>query len=88
MVLATRRAFDLVTNEREKTPVVIVNEAHPLGHRMLEKPRLGLNVRMDARAGAALVLVDHRELRRSLRLSIHEALWQRTVVRSHLKLPA
>ena len=35
------------------------------------------------RSAAALVLVGHSEFRRTLRLSIHEALWQRTTVRYH-----
>src|SRR3972149_1347999 len=85
MVLGTRRCFDLLTNERKKTPVVIVDEAHLLDRRMLEELRLLLNVRMDSQAAAALVLVGHSELRRTLRLSIHEALWQRTSVRYHLR---
>ncbi len=85
MVLAIRRTFDLLTNERKKTPVVIADEAHLLDQRMLEELRLLLNVRMDSQAAAALVLVGHTELRRTLRLSIHEALWQRTTVRFHLR---
>jgi len=85
MVLCIRRAFDVLTNERKKTPVVIVDEAHLLDQRMLEELRLLLNVRMDSQAAAALVLVGHTELRRTLRLSIHEALWQRTSVRYHLR---
>ena len=85
MVLGIRRAFDLLTNERKKTPVVIVDEAHLVEHRMLEELRLLLNVRMDSQAAAALVLVGHSELRRTLRLSIHEAFWQRTSVRFHLR---
>lgn len=85
MVLGIRRCFDLLTNERKKTPVVIVDEAHLVEHRMLEELRLLLNVRMDSQAAAALVLVGHSELRRTLRLSIHEALWQRTTVRFHLR---
>jgi type II secretory pathway predicted ATPase ExeA len=85
MVLGIRRAFDLLTNERKMTPVLIVDEAHLLEHRMLEELRLLLNVRMDSQAAAALVLVGHSELRRMLRLSIHEALWQRTAVRFHLR---
>lgn len=40
---------------------------------------------MDSQAAASLVLVGHTELRRTLRLSIHEALWQRTLVRYHLR---
>lgn len=85
MVLSIRRCFDTLTNERKKTPVVIVDEAHLLEQRMLEELRLLLNVRMDSQAAAALVLVGHTELRRTLRLSIHEALWQRTSVRYHLR---
>lgn len=85
MVLAIRRCFDLLTNERKKTPLVIVDEAHLVEHRMLEELRLLLNVRMDSQAAAALVLVGHSELRRTMRLSIHEALWQRTLVRFHLR---
>lgn len=85
MVLALRRCCDLLTNERKMTPVLIVDEAHLLDQRMLEELRLLLNVRMDSQAAAALILVGHSELRRTLRLSIHEALWQRTSVRYHLR---
>jgi type II secretory pathway predicted ATPase ExeA len=84
MVLGIRRCFDTLTNERKKTPVVILDEAHLADARMLEELRLLLNVRMDSQAAAALVLVGHTELRRTLRLSIHEALWQRASVRYHL----
>jgi general secretion pathway protein A len=85
MVLALRRAFDVLSSERKKTPILIVDEAHLLDRRMLEELRLLLNVRMDSQAAAALILVGHSDLRRTLRLSIHEALWQRTVVRYHLR---
>lgn len=85
MVLRIRHCCDLLTNERKKTPVLIVDEAHLMDHRMLDELRLLLNVRMDSHAAAALVLVGHTELRRLLRLSIHEAMWQRTNVRFHLR---
>lgn len=85
MVIAIRRAFDLLTNDRKRSPVVIVDEAHLVSQRMLEELRLLLNARMDSQAAATLVLVGHTELRRTLRLSIHEALWQRTSVRYHLR---
>jgi type II secretory pathway predicted ATPase ExeA len=85
MVLALRRACDTLTHERKRTPILIVDEAHLLDQRMLEELRLLLNVRMDSQAAAALILVGHTELRRTLRLSIHEALWQRTLVRFHLR---
>jgi len=85
MVLALRRCCDVLTNERKKTPILIVDEAHLLDQRMLEELRLLLNVRMDSQSAAALVLVGHSELRRTLRLSIHEALWQRTTFRYHLR---
>ena len=85
MVIALRACFDTLTNERKKTPVVIVDEAHLLDQRMLEELRLLMNVRMDSQFAAALILVGHTELRRTLRLSIHEAFWQRTSVRFHLQ---
>ena len=89
MALALRRCFDVLSNERKKTPVVIADEAHLVDGRMLEELRLLLNTRMDSQAAAALILVGHTELRRILptegRLSIHEALWQRTTVRYHLR---
>lgn len=85
MVLAIRRAFDTLSNDRKRSPVVIVDEAHLVSQRMLEELRLLLNSRMDSQAAATLVLVGHTELRRTLRLSIHEALWQRTSVRYHLR---
>jgi general secretion pathway protein A len=85
MVLALRRSLDVLTNERKKTPILIVDEAHLLDARMLEELRLLLNVRMDSQVAAALILVGHTELRRTLRLSIHEALWQRIGVRFHLR---
>ena len=85
MVLALRRCFDTLTNERKMTPVLIVDEAHLLDQRMLDELRLLLNVHMDSQAAAALILVGHSELRRTLRLSIHEALWQRTSIRFHLR---
>lgn len=84
MAFAIRRSFDVITNERKKTPVVIVDEAHLLEQRALEELRLLLNVRMDSQAAAALILVGHTEFRRTLRLSINEAFWQRTNIRYHL----
>jgi len=84
MVLAIRRSFDILTNERKKTPVVIVDEAQLLDQRTLEELRLLLNVRMDSQVAAVLILVGTTQLRRTLQLSIHEAMWQRTTVRYHL----
>lgn len=85
MVLALRRCFDTLTNERKTTPVLIVDEAHLLDQRMIEELRLLLNVHMDSQAAATLILVGHTELRRTLRLSIHEAFWQRASIRYHLR---
>src|SRR3972149_6067907 len=70
MVLATRRCFDTLTNERQRTPVIILDEAHLTDARMLEELRLLLNTKMDSQAAAALVLVGHTELRLSLGLSV------------------
>ena len=85
MVLTIKRCLDVLTNERKKTQVIIMDEDHLLDQRMLEELRLLLNVRMDSLSAAALILVGHTELRRTLHLSIHEAFWQRTSVRFHLR---
>jgi len=85
MVPAIRRRFDLLRQEQKRMPLIILDEAQLAPSPMLEELRLLLNVRMDAEAAAVLVLVGHSELRRTLCLSIHQALWQRTAVRIHLR---
>ena len=64
-----------------------VDEAHLLAGWTRDESGLLLNVRMDSQATAAIVLVGHTELCRTLRLSIREAFWQtqRMSVRCQLR---
>jgi type II secretory pathway predicted ATPase ExeA len=84
MVAQIRQALQDLYLQKRRAPVILFDEAHLLGPAMLEELRLLLNHHMDAESLATLVLVGHSELRRKLRLSIHEALFQRLAVRYHL----
>ena len=84
MVAAIRAALvDLRTNKR-RAPLVIIDEAHLLTQPMLEEVRLLFSDRMDSDSLATLILVGHPDLRRTLRLTINEAFYQRLAMRYHL----
>jgi general secretion pathway protein A len=65
-------------------PVLVVDEAHHLRNEVLEDLRLLTNYAMDAERRLCLLLVGMPELRRRLRMAVHESLAQRIVVRYHL----
>lgn len=65
-------------------PVLVVDEAHHLRNEVLEDLRLLTNYAMDAERRLCLLLVGLTELRRRLRMAVHESLTQRIVVRYHL----
>ena len=65
-------------------PVLVVDEAHHLRNEVLEDLRLLTNYAMDAERRLCLLLVGLPELRRRLRMAVHESLTQRIVVRYHL----
>lgn len=84
LVARLREAFaDLLTAKR-RVPVVILDEAHLLTQPMLEPLRLLFSDQMDSLSLAAVVLVGHPDLRRTLHLAVHEAFSQRLAVRYHL----
>jgi len=70
--------------EAKQRPVVIVDEAHHLRNDVLEDLRLLTNYEMDSQNRLCLLLVGLTELRRRLRMAVHESLEQRIVVRHHL----
>jgi len=84
MVSQIRRALEDLYLQKRRSTVILFDEAHLLGTTMLEELRLLLNHHMDAESLATLALVGHSELRRKLRLAIHEPLFQRLAVRYHL----
>ncbi len=73
--LATER------NERNKTVVVIFDEAHLLGADQLEELRLLTNAEMDSASPFACLLVGQPTLRRRVRLGAFAALEQRIALR-------
>jgi len=70
--------------EKGKTPVIIVDEAHLLSREMLEEIRFLLNFKMDSYNPLSLILVGQTELRDTLRKQVYEAISQRVQVRYHL----
>lgn len=70
--------------EAKQQPLLIIDEAHHLRNEVLEDLRLLTNYQMDADNRLCLLLVGLSELRRRLRMSVHESLAQRLVVHYHL----
>ena len=84
MVVRIRSALSDLKTSKRRTPVVILDEAHLLAQPMLEQLRLLVSDKMDSDSLATLVLVGPPSLRRTLHLSVNEALDQRLAVRYHL----
>jgi type II secretory pathway predicted ATPase ExeA len=73
-----------LTIEAKINPVLVVDEAHHLRNEVLEDLRLLTNYAMDSERRLCLLLVGLTELRRRLKMAVHESLTQRIVVRYHL----
>lgn len=84
MVARLRSALEELSTRGHKTPVVILDEAQLLSQPMLDQIRLLFSDRMDSHSLATVLLVGHPDLRRTLRLAVHEALFQRLTARCHL----
>ncbi len=81
---AIRTEVSRLLLEGKQRPVVIIDEAHHLRNEVLEDLRLLTNYEMDSENRLCLLLVGLTELRRRLRMAVHESLDQRIVVRYHL----
>jgi type II secretory pathway predicted ATPase ExeA len=79
-----RTEITRLTLEARQRPVLIVDEAQHLRNEVLEDLRLLTNYEMDSANRLCLLLVSLTELRRRLRMAVHESLEQRIVVRHHL----
>lgn len=75
--------LDLFENKK-KTPVVVIDEAHLLSPSMLQEIRFLTNFHVDSLSPLALILVGQPELRDRLRLRTLEAISQRITTRYHL----
>ena len=81
--LAPQAADALATEhaERGRTPIVVVEEAHLLGHDQLEALRLLTNHDLDSSSPFACLLVGQPTLRRRMKLGVLAALDQRIGLR-------
>jgi type II secretory pathway predicted ATPase ExeA len=81
---AIRSEITRLTLEGKQRPLLIVDEAHHLRNEVLEDLRLLTNYAMDSANRLCLILVGLTELRRRLKMAVHESLAQRIAVRYHL----
>ena len=84
LIAQTQQLLAAETDERNKTVLVICDEAHLLTADQLEQLRLITNDSMDARAALGVVLLGQPTLRRRLKLGHFAALDQRITIRYHL----
>ena len=71
-------------SQRGSQPILVVDEAHLLSHRLLHELRYWLNADMDAATPFTLILLGQSDLRKLLQIKDFEALDQRIQVRYHL----
>lgn len=81
---AIRAEITRLTLEGKQQPILIIDEAHHLRNEVLEDLRLLTNYAMDSANRLCLILVGLTELRRRLKMAVHESLAQRIAVRYHL----
>jgi type II secretory pathway predicted ATPase ExeA len=84
LIAQTQDLLAAETEERRKTVVLIVDEAHLLSAEQLEQLRLLTNTDMDSRSSLGLILLGQPTLRRRLKQGHFAALDQRIGLRFHL----
>lgn len=70
--------------EKRITPVVVVDEADMLSHKVLSDLQMMFNFEMDSRDLAVVLLVGQPRLNTTLNQSTHESLRQRIVMNYHM----
>ena len=70
--------------EKRVTPVVIIDEADMLSHKVLSDLQIMFNFEMDSRDLAVVLLVGQPRLNTTLNQSTHESLRQRIVMNYHM----
>ena len=71
--------------EKRKTPVIIIDEANYINNAILNDLKILFNFEMDSRDRAAILLAGLPKLNSTLRLAIHEPLYQRLVMNYNLE---
>lgn len=70
--------------EKRVTPVIVVDEADMLSHKVLSDLQVMFNFEMDSRDLAVVLLVGQPRLNTTLNQSAHESLRQRVVMNYHM----
>jgi type II secretory pathway predicted ATPase ExeA len=81
LVAQAAAALTAEHDERGRTPIIVIDEAHLLGYEQLETIRMLTNHGMDATSPLACLLVGQPTLRRTMKLAVLAALEQRTALR-------
>jgi len=81
LIAQSTAALASARDERGKTPVLVLDEAHLLSYDQLEAIRMLTNTALDSDSPLATVLVGQPTLRRTLRLAVLAALEQRITIR-------
>lgn len=71
-------------SQNDKTPLVIIDEAHELHYDTIMELRILLNFEMDLRSGFPLILCGQPDLRKILKLRKFEPISQRIKMQYHL----
>ncbi|MEV0495592.1 ExeA family protein [Streptomyces atratus] len=77
----TGHALTAEREERGRTPVLVLDEAHLLSYEQLEAIRMLTNTAMDQDSPLSCLLVGQPTLRRTMKLAVLAALEQRTALR-------
>lgn len=77
----TGHALTAEREERGRTPVLVLDEAHLLNYEQLEAIRMLTNTAMDQDSPLSCLLVGQPTLRRTMKLAVLAALEQRTALR-------
>ncbi|WP_250287431.1 MULTISPECIES: AAA family ATPase [unclassified Frankia] len=81
LIAQSAAALASARDERGRTPVLVLDEAHLLGYDQLETVRMLTNHAIDSDSPLATLLVGQPTLRRTMRLAVLAALEQRITIR-------
>lgn len=81
LTIQASKALAAEREERGRTPVLVLDEAHLLTYEQLETIRMLTNQSMDQDSPLACLLVGQPTLRRTMKLAVLAALEQRTALR-------
>lgn len=70
--------------EKRKTPIIIIDEANYISNTILNDMKILFNFEMDSRDRAVILLAGLPKLNSTLRLAMHEPLYQRIVMNYNL----